>query len=658
MKFEDASQNIRARLGVIQLIVFVILALLGARLYVLQVVRGNAYAEKAENQRIRLLPIPAPRGAIFDRNGKLLVGSQSIYNIIVSQEDKKKDYSPLVPPLAKGLAIDADDLHARFDEVKNQPAFQDILIKENATQQDIVWVESHSLEFPEVRVELQPQRVYPANGHLAHVIGYVGEISPEQLLLPKFKDKGYKPGDIVGVEGLEAVYDEYLRGRDGYRKVVVDSRGHIQQEIARVEPQSGQDLVSTIDDDMQTQAEARLQMTPTKRGVIVAMNPNNGEILALASAPTYDPNLFSQRMATKEGRAEYLALLKDPTTPLINRAIQGRYPPGSTWKIPMAVEGLKQGAITIEKSNLLCGGGITIGNKFTRCMGNHGTPELRYAITHSCDAYFYRLGLKMHIEGIMKMVDEFEFNKRSGIDLPHEVVSLTPSPATKAKYNPKDPDWRDIDTVYASFGQVYDIITPISLIRTIASVSVGGAMYTPHLLKEFKPVGPIGEEGQPEYRAARPERPYDHPEAKLIDMPEDQHHMVIEGMWGVVNNGGTAGKIKMPELEIAGKTGTAQVVGLGKDTGANKDHSWFVSFAPAWKPEIAMVALIENVGFGGDFAAPASRAMYDLYYAKTHNLPLPSTDATQAAISPLTKKKSAKPATNPPIVAKSAPAAR
>lgn len=633
MKFEDASQNIRARLGVIQLIVFVILALLGVRLYVLQLVKGKSYAERAENQRIRLLPIPAPRGAIFDRHGKLLVSSQSIYNIIISQEDKKKDYSPLIAPLTANLGIDADYLRERFEAVKVQPAFQDILIKENVSAQDIVWVESHTLEFPELRVELQPQRKYPANGHLAHVIGYVGEISPQQLTQEKYKEKNYKPGDIIGKEGLEAVYDEYLRGRDGYRKVVVDSRGHIQQEIARVEPQPGQDLVSTIDDDMQITAEAQLQDTPTKRGVIVMMDPNNGEILALASAPTFDANLFSQRMATKEGRAEYNQLLQDPTTPLINRAIQGRYPPGSTWKIPMAVSGLKQGAITIDHSNILCGGGITIGNKFTRCMGNHGTPNLEYAITHSCDGYFYRLGLKMKIEGIMQMVDEFEFNKRSGIDLPHEIVSFTPSPAMKAKFQPKDPEWRDIDTVYASFGQVYDIITPISLIRTISSISVGGAMYVPHLMKEFKAVPALSEEGMLDYRPARPALTFDRPTPKLIEMPEDQHDLVVQGMWGVVNNGGTAGRIKMAELEIAGKTGTAQVVGLGKDVGAKKDHSWFVSFAPARKPEVAMVALIENVGFGGHFAAPASRAMYDVYYAKQHNLPLPVPGEKQTATS-------------------------
>jgi penicillin-binding protein 2 len=614
MKFEDDSQNLRVRLRIIQTLALLLLAVLAVRLYVLQVVNGRHYAERAENQRIRLLPIPAPRGVIFDRTGKrVLVDSRPIYNVIMSREDMKgKNFAGLVAPLSAGLAIDADALRERFEQVNSQPAFESILIKENATAADIAWVEARALELPELRVELQPQRRYPENGVLAHVLGYVGEISPEQLELPRYKDKNYKAGDIIGKEGLEAVYDDYLRGRDGYRKVVVDSRGHVQSEIEVVPPLPGQDVVTTIDLDLQETAEEQLRNSPSKRGVIVALDPNNGEVLALASYPTFDPNLFSQRIATKEGRAEYVAMQKDPRTPLVNRAIQGRYPPGSTWKIPMSVAGLQQGAITLEHSNLLCGGGITIGNKFTRCMGNHGTPELRYAITHSCDGYFYRLGLKMGVQGIMDMVEEFDINKRSGIDLPHEVVSWTPSPQFKARMQPKDPEWRDIDTVYASFGQVYDIVTPIVMLRAVAGIGVGGKLYVPHLFREARAIG-----DDPNSSDYRPAHAFDHPEPKLLPIPEAQHHMVVEGMWGVVNNGGTGARIRMANFEIAGKTGTAQVVGLGKDTGENKDHAWFVSYAPAYKPEIAAIALIENVGFGGTYAAPAVRAIYDVYYRKT-----------------------------------------
>jgi penicillin-binding protein 2 len=640
MKFEDDSQNLRQRLRIIQVLVFVLLGVLGVRLYYLQIARGPYYAERAENQRVRLLPIPAQRGTIFDRNGHVLVDSRPIYNVILSREETKgQDLNTLIAPLAAGLGVDADILRDRFDEVKSQPAFESIPVKQNAQQADIMWVEAHSAEFPALRIEQQPQRRYPENGLLAHVLGYVGEVNQKQLESAKYKDKGMRPGDIVGQEGLESTYDDTLRGRDGYSKVIVDSRGRIQEEIERVPPQPGQDIVTTIDLDLQEAAEEQLRNTPTGRGVVVALDPNNGEILAMASYPTFDPNLFSQRINTKEGRAEYAALLKDPKKPLYNRAIRGRYPPGSTWKIPMAMAGLQQGAITLQHSNLVCGGGIQIGNKFTRCMGNHGSPELRTAITKSCDGYFYRLGLKMKIDGIMAMVDEFDLNKRTGIDLPHELISWTPSPDFKRRFNPHDPEWKDIDTVYASFGQVYDIMTPISMLRAIAAIGLGGQMYVPHLLKEVKAIGALGEPGRADYRPERPARafaPLDatRPNPKVLPIQEDQHHMVVEGMWGVVNNGGTAAAIKMANFDIAGKTGTAQVVGLGKDVGANKDHSWFVSYAPAYKPEIAMIVLVENVGFGGKFAAPAARGVYDVYYRKTRGGDKPPEQIAQRQANP------------------------
>ena len=619
MKFEDTSQNLRARLRFIQILVIVMLGALSVRLYVLQVVRGERYAEIAENQRRRRLPIPAPRGVIFDREGRVIVDSRPIYNVIMSREDVKgKDLNSLILPLAEGLNLDKDILRDYFEVVKTMPAFESILVKQGATPGDIAWVEAHNLEFPELRVEQQPQRRYPDNGSLAHVLGYVGEISPEQLKQQAVKDKGLKPGDIIGLSGIEQIYDDYLRGRDGYREVVVDSRGRIQDQIEIVDPIPGRDLVTTIDLDIQKAAEEQLANSVTKRGVIISMDPNNGEILALASAPTFDPNLFSQRITTREGRAEYAALLNDPETPLLNRAIQSRYPPGSTWKIPMAISGLKQGAITLEHSNLVCGGGIQVGNKFTRCMGNHGSPDIKTAIIHSCDGYFYRLGLKMGIDGIVEMVDEFDLNKRTGIDLPNEVVSWTPSREFKRRMQPRDPEWRDIDTVYASFGQVYDIITPISLLRTIAGISMDGRLYIPHLLKEVKA---FGNPGTPDFRGPVTFQPLDssRPNPKVVAIPEDIDQAVVEGMWRVVNAGGTGSRIQMAGFDIAGKTGTAQVVALGKDTGKNKDHSWFVTYAPAYKPEIAMVALIENSGFGGSHAAPAIRGVYDVYYRKTRH---------------------------------------
>jgi len=619
MKFVDDSQNLRVRLRLIQVLVLVLLGVLCVRLYLLQIVNGAHYAEVAENQRIRLLPIPAPRGAILDRNGNQLVDSRPIYSVILSREITKSiDYS-LIQPLSDGLKLDSEILRERFDQVKSQPAFESILIKEGATSADIAWVDAHQLEFPTLRIEQTPQRRYPENGLLCHTLGYVGEISPEQLKQPEYRDKGYKPGDIIGQEGLESVYDEYLRGREGYRKVIVDSRGHIQNEVERVEPQSGQDIVITIDLDLQKAAEEQLRKSPQGRGVIISMDPNNGEILALASAPTFDPNLFSQRITTKEGRAEYQKLLNDPDHPLINRAIQGKYPPGSTWKPLMATAGLKQGAISIDNSNLVCGGGITIGNKFTRCMGgNHGSPNIHIAIEKSCDGYFYRLGLKMKLEGIQSMVEMFELDKRTGIDLPHEVVSTTPSRELKARLYPKDPEWKDIDTVYSSFGQGEDVLTPMALLRAHSSIGMKGKLYVPHLLKEVHAIAAVGNDPtRSDYRPARPVHTFERSEPKNLGLPTDQSDVVVQAMWSVVNEAGTATGIKLVGFDIAGKTGTAQVVSLGKEGSEHKDHSWFVSYAPAYKPEISVVALIENAGLGSRFGAPAVRAIYDVYYAKT-----------------------------------------
>jgi penicillin-binding protein 2 len=277
----------------------------------------------------------------------------------------------------------------------------------------------------------------------------------------------------------------------------------------------------------------------------------------------------------------------------------------------MAIAGLQQGVITLEDSRLACGGGIQIGNKFTRCMGHHGRPDVHTAIMKSCDGYFYRLGLKMGLTGIMEMVDEFKLNERTGIDLPHELTNWTPSPEFKARFNPHAPRWTDIDTVYASFGQVYDFVTPVSLLRAVAAVGVEGKLYKPHLLKAVRQVG---EPGDDHYR---PAKDYGDALAGMISVTPENREAVVEAMWSVVNDAGTARGIQKAGYDIAGKTGTAQVVELGKDVGRNKDHSWFVSYAPAFKPEIAVLALIENSGFGSRHAAPAVRALYDVYFEKT-----------------------------------------
>ena len=611
MRIHDRAQNLPARIRTVQIILLALLSICVIRLYNLQIVGHDYYHERAVNQRLRVLPIPAPRGTILDRNGKVLVDSRPVYDVVLQRERGSRiDQNKLLAELPEALDLDPEYLQERFAEMSSNPAYESVLIKENATIHHIAWVEAHSLEFPLLHIEQRPRRHYPENGLLAHVLGYVGEISSRQLELPEYKDNDFKPGDVIGKEGLEATYDQFLRGRDGSRTVLVDSLGRLRDVVHVVEPIAGQDLVTTIDLDLQLAAEEQLRNSASQRGVIIALDPNNGEILALASYPTFDANLFTERIATKKGRAEYAALLRDQDTPLYNRAIRGRYPPGSTWKIPMAIAGLQQGVITLDDSSLVCGGGIQIGNKFTRCMGHHGRTDLHTAIMKSCDGYFYRLGLKMGLPGIMEMVDDFKLNERTGVDLPHELTNWTPSPEFKARFNPQAPRWTDIDTVYASFGQVYDFVTPISLLRAVAAVGVEGKLYRPHFLKGVRQVGEPGDENY------RPAKDYGNALAGVITVAPEYRQAVVDAMWSVVNEAGTASAIQKVGYDIAGKTGTAQVVALGKDVGRNKDHSWFVSYAPAFKPEIAVLALIENSGFGSRHAAPAVRAIYDVYFEK------------------------------------------
>ncbi len=615
MNLHDYSQNLSARIATIQILGFILLAILGMRLYHLQINRGEDLATRAQNQRIRVIQIPAPRGAIFDRNGILLVDSRSTYNVTLNNEPIKNiDVTDRIDDYAKGLGIDNEFLVERLGLLKKRPDYETMVIKENATLQDITWVETHSVEYPELRIELQPQRFYPQGKTLSHVLGYVGEISSRQLERPEYQEKGFRPGDILGKGGLEQYYDEQLRGTPGYRKVIVDSRGRVQSEIASVPPQAGQDLYTTIDLRLQKAAEQQLANSATKRGAIIALDPRNGEIIAMASAPAFDPNVFVQGSSTPEGRKQIAAYWQNEERPLYNRAIQGRYPPGSTWKIPESVAALRQGVITVDESRMLCNGGIKIGSKFTRCMGSHGMPPLRYAITKSCDGYYYRLALKMGIDGLIKMVEDFEYDKPTGVDLPNEKTSRTPKYYRKSVEEKYGGRWIDIETVFASIGQVTVWVTPISMIRAISSVGVEGKLYVPHLLKEFKEIGAVGDADSANFVEAKPAVSYQHPELKVVEMTEAQNKLVLDGMYGVVNAGGTATNVSIGKgFPIAGKTGTAQVTELGRDKGKLKDHAWFVGFAPAYNPELSVIAIIENAGFGGNHAGPAVKKVFQAY---------------------------------------------
>ncbi len=607
----EGRRQTRQRLGVLRLIALAIFLLVGARLYWMQVVHHEAYAEMARQNRLRRLPIKAPRGRILDRNGIVLADSRPSYNVVISREDLKTVEEEIELLVAR-LGLDRDWLIRRFEEAKYEPKYLPIVVKEDATPADVAWIVAHQFDYPELRIEEMPQRRYVYGAFAAHALGYVGEVSRRELEKGSYsRENGYRMGDIVGKIGLERAYNEILTGKDGERIVVVDSRGRIRDEVERVAPVRGRDLYTTLDFEAQKVAEEQADLAPSGRGAIAVMDPNNGGMLAMVSRPAFDPNVFSLRAKSPEDKEEIRSLYEDENRPLFNRVIQGAYPTGSTWKIFMAVAALNEGAITPEDSKIK-DGGLQIGNYFMSSLSHLGYPDIHLAIVKSADGYFYRLGLKMGIEKIEKWSGIFRLGQHTGIDLPNERAGIPPSREWKAKVNPKDPTWRDYDTAAAAIGQGI-AITPLQMLRMVAGVSVGGEMMTPHLLLK-------GVAGIDRFGAEQPEIHYADERKFTVPMSPEIHETVTRAMWGVVNESGTGARARVEGFDVAGKTGTAQVASKSRAGEKHKDHAWFVSFAPRDRPEIASVVLAENSGYGGVQAAPKAGAIYQAYYRRTRGL--------------------------------------
>jgi penicillin-binding protein 2 len=606
---KEETQNFELRLHVIQYLILAVFVALGIRFYFLQISQHDSYVMRAENNRIREIPILAPRGAILDRNGVVLVDNTPASNIVVIPEDitNKAD---TVRALVENLHVDPDEITAHLND-PFRPKSQPILVKQNASPADRAWVSAHELEHPEITVEWQPQRLYKFGKTAAHVLGYIGEISPKQLELPRYQEAGYKSGDIIGQGGIEAVYDKLLRGEDGKRRVIVDSRGRPVAELERVEPIKGRDIFTTLDVDIQRVAEDQFS-DKHATGAAVAIDPRNGEIFAMVSVPSFDPNVFARNVISSENRKELRAIINDPAHPLFNKALQSIYPTGSTWKIMMATAALEEGTITPTNSKIACGGGLAVGNRFLHDSGgNHGMPDIHAAIVHSCDGYFYRLGLKMGVDKINEWVTRFGMGHKTGIDLPSETRGIIPSREWKRRVNPRDPVWKDFDTAICAIGQGSVAVPPMQLLRAESGIIMGGEYHTPHIFKEARAT-PLKEA---EYYDNQPS------ELKLSKVTVD---IVNAAMWGVVNEGGTAGRVPFPrELNIGGKTGTAQVIAKEKVRGKeHKDHSWFIGFAPMKtdeRPEIGVVCITENGGWGASASAPTVNHIIAAYYSKKLN---------------------------------------
>ena len=584
----DDAKFASGKIAFLQYLAVAIFLFLAAGFWKLQVQDQGFYDEAAERNRIKILPLPAPRGKILDRDGRVIVDNHSSFRLLLSRENLKEEH---LPAIAAGLHLDLDDLIARLRRFSSRPRYVPITIKQELTQGDLAFVESHrdSETFPEMELIHAQRRVYPANNIAAHAIGYIGEVSEKELDLVDFAR--YSQGDILGKAGIERQYNDVLMGVDGQRRVEVDVRGRERQLIDYKPAISGSNLQLTIDLDLQAVAE--LAMETRKRGAIVALDPRSGEVLAMVSFPAFDPNLFASRIST----ADYKALMTNPDIPLLNRAIQGQLAPGSTFKPIMALAGLETGAVD-EHSAFVCNGGASFFGHFHAChlKKGHGTMEMHRAIGQSCDVYFYNLGNRMGIDKIAQYAEMAGLGKKTGIDLPYEQEGIVPS--TKWKIRNYRQKWYAGETISVAIGQGALTVTPLQLANAVGGIAMGGVWFKPHLVKQPSRLDP--------------------PRKEHLDPVNVQR--VVAGMFGVVNEGGTGYLAHLPGIELCGKTGTAQIASndyvkahkLEKDF---SDNAWFVGFAPRENPEIVVVALLEG-GKHGPAAAPIVRDVIKAYFDK------------------------------------------
>ncbi len=588
------------RLGILHFLGQVTLVGIAFSYFFAQIVEGPFFRELAENNRLRRLAIEAPRGVIYDRNGKLLVENIPSYQLLCDRSlsrnlDASLNFS------ADILAIPRAELASLLERYRKTPKFQPVLLGEALSLDQVARFGVHHLEHPEFEVVVEHQRLYRHAHQTAHILGYLSEVSTEDL-----KNRStYRPGDLVGRKGIEQLYDTYLRGRHGDRIVVVDSRGRQTEEHQQIPARSGNNLRLTIDLDLQQEAA---DLLADKTGVIVALDPRNGEILALASNPSYNPNLFAQRLRPEE----WQELITNPQKPLQNRALQNTFPPGSVFKIIVALAALENG--WSPNATAFCPGYSTINGTRFRCwkQGGHGTVNLKTALMQSCNVYFHQLGQKLGIDKIATYARRFGLGRLSGIDLADEKPGLVPD--TRWSLERRGTQWFGGETISVATGQGPILVTPLQL-ATMMSALARGRPVRPHLVRTVEsPAGMLLE--HPEYR--------DEPLPPLGIAPEHLQ-IVRQALWGVVNEPqGTAHSAAIPGKDIVGKTGTAQVVTQKTWTKneqlapEHRDHAWFASFAPLQDPQLVVVVFVEHGGGGSKAAAPLAKAIYEKFFAADH----------------------------------------
>ena len=586
------------KLHSVQYLVALILAVLLAGLWRLQVLNSESFRSLAEANRIRKVPILAPRGKLFDREGRLLVDNYPSVSCYLLRE-QVKDLDADLPLISQGLHIPVDQIQSTLRHFQIAPKYQPIPLKQDITPDEQAFIAAHRDELPELETHDEQRRLYPSDGFAAHLIGYVGEVS-EQMLANDDRYSLYSPGDMVGRSGVEATYDPLLRGVDGSRDIIVNSHGkelgHLGQELAI----PGKDLRLTIDLDIQMAAEKAME---GKNGALVAMDPHTGEILAMVSRPTFDPNQFSVRVT----RNYWNEVLNNPDHPLLNKTIQAQLAPGSTFKIIMSFAGLEERVA--QDMHVVCNGGATFFGHFFACDRHHGMVDIDHAIPWSCDTFYYTLAEKLGIDTIAKYATSLGFSQKTGIDLPDEVTGTMPSTAWKLKTQHEK--WYAGEVISVGIGQGATTVTPLQLARALGGIASGGALKRPHVV--------FPDEVPPEMLQAIHDT-YPGSGDRVVPITPANWETITDAMAATTTTG-TAAAVHLEGIDFAGKTGTAQVVShsagatsLGK--GAERANAWFVGMAPRRNPDIVVAVLCEHGGWGAEASAPVAAKVINAFVTK------------------------------------------
>ncbi len=608
MRIPEERQTLSTRIMVLRVGAVVLFAMLAASFWFFQIIQHAKFQEMAENNHQRELPLRAPRGVLFDRNGRVLVENRPSFNVsIVRLHTTNLDRT--IRLLAAVAGTDERRMQELVDRHRHEPPYRPIVVIEDATLAQVAAITARRLDFelPDVVVQRVPTRNYPVEGLAAHLFGYVGEASDIQVAA----NVTVKSGDIIGQAGLEKTHNDLLMGTSGLRTVVVNSTGREMGELDKVEPVEGRRVKLTIDYDLQKAAEDGFKALGYQ-GAAVVLDPRNGEVLTFVSLPAYDPNTFAAGI----DRATWAALNTDRLRPLQNRAIQGRYSPGSTFKIAVATAALEEGVATPD-FRVHCGGGAVFYGRYFKChlKGGHGTVDMRHALERSCNVYFYTLGNMLGVDRMHKWATRLGLGVRTGIDLPNEVQGIMPSTAwKKARTGEK---WYAGETISVAIGQGQVSVTPLSLAVMMATVANGGTRFLPHTIRAI--------EDRSRWNEVPPPAP-----AEQFTLKPSTVSALHDGLWMVVNAAGTGGRGRLAGRDVAGKTGTAQVISLqggkaakGRTDKDLRDHGWFVFFAPKDNPVLAGVIFAEHAEHGY-LGAPIAKHIIATYYAKQEGQPLPA----------------------------------